>query len=266
MLQTPQTHHPIRAGESSRSLEHRRPPRVATRSTRTVLKPVVIQWRCRVPVPPAPTHLCGPRIQDVEHFHDRCPSHPENEHTKCKLAANRWRLLKPTPLSLVILGFRAGPSPNGPTDPPGLPTPAPLLTTARNTDIPVPKTRPSESLSASETHSEIKNPSSAPGDTPAHKSRKLENKEAPLASAEIGLDLAAGEGSSTITTGNMAHIGSHKDINNEYFPGVSQELLLPSSMVPSAPVTSPKRDAAEDWHYGNHIWMNDKVCHSRIHT
>ncbi|KAG0729260.1 hypothetical protein GWK47_030709 [Chionoecetes opilio] len=28
---------------------------------------------------------------------------------------------------------------------------------------------------------------------------------APLASAEIGLDVAAGEGSSTITTGNMAH-------------------------------------------------------------
>ncbi|KAG0726762.1 hypothetical protein GWK47_035918 [Chionoecetes opilio] len=30
-------------------------------------------------------------------------------------------------------------------------------------------------------------------------------RESPLASAEIGLDVAAGEDSSTITTGNMAH-------------------------------------------------------------
>ncbi|KAG0712132.1 hypothetical protein GWK47_019124 [Chionoecetes opilio] len=58
------------------------------------------------------------------------------------------------------------PLPNDP-DPPGLPTPAPLLTTSRNTDMPVPQTQPSESLSAPEPPSQIKNPSSAPDHTPA---------------------------------------------------------------------------------------------------
>ncbi|KAG0723792.1 hypothetical protein GWK47_041933 [Chionoecetes opilio] len=66
--------------------ELRHPPRVATRSTRTVLTSgdAVEVPRSRASQH-QPTHLCGPRLQDVEHFHGRCPSHPGDEHTKCKV-------------------------------------------------------------------------------------------------------------------------------------------------------------------------------------
>ncbi|KAG0720658.1 hypothetical protein GWK47_048072 [Chionoecetes opilio] len=61
--------------------------------------PVMTQWRCRIPFPcqPAPTHLCGPRLQDVEHFHGRCSSHLGDEHTKCKVGGQSVETVKVHP-------------------------------------------------------------------------------------------------------------------------------------------------------------------------
>ncbi|KAG0713198.1 hypothetical protein GWK47_016729 [Chionoecetes opilio] len=59
----------------------RQPPRVATRSTRTVLTSGdAVEVPRSFLFQPAPTDLCGPRLQDVEDFHGRRPSHPEDEH------------------------------------------------------------------------------------------------------------------------------------------------------------------------------------------
>ncbi|KAG0715050.1 hypothetical protein GWK47_012823 [Chionoecetes opilio] len=81
----------------------RQPPRVATRSTRTVL---TSGDAVEVPRSRASQHqrtFVGRVSRMWNIFHGRCPSHPGDEHQSVKLAANRWRLLKPTPLSLVIL-------------------------------------------------------------------------------------------------------------------------------------------------------------------
>ncbi|KAG0712747.1 hypothetical protein GWK47_017754 [Chionoecetes opilio] len=122
MLQTPRPPRPtspVRAGESSHSLEHRRdvaalvvfhkaqvqgvphlaglrqPPRVATRSTRTVLTSgdavEVPRSRASQHQPP----FVGRGLQDVEQFHGRLSLHP-GETPKCKVACQWWRLLKPT--------------------------------------------------------------------------------------------------------------------------------------------------------------------------
>ncbi|KAG0726364.1 hypothetical protein GWK47_036769 [Chionoecetes opilio] len=81
----------------------RQPPRVATRSTRTVLISGDAVEVPRSSCQPHQRNLCGPHPPGVEHFHGRCPSHPGDEHTRCKVGGPMgWRLLKPIPLRLVI--------------------------------------------------------------------------------------------------------------------------------------------------------------------
>ncbi|KAG0713833.1 hypothetical protein GWK47_015309 [Chionoecetes opilio] len=81
------------------------PPRIATRSTRTMLTSgdavEVPRSRCQ----PAPTHLCGPRLQEVEHFHGRRPSHPGDEHTKCKVGGQSVETVEahPADSKLVVV-------------------------------------------------------------------------------------------------------------------------------------------------------------------
>ncbi|KAG0720631.1 hypothetical protein GWK47_048142 [Chionoecetes opilio] len=59
----------------------RQPPRVATRSTRTVSYPWVMQWRCRVPVPASTKRTLGPRSRMWNIFTAAIP-HIRREHTK----------------------------------------------------------------------------------------------------------------------------------------------------------------------------------------
>ncbi|KAG0716513.1 hypothetical protein GWK47_009499 [Chionoecetes opilio] len=72
----------------------RQPPRVATRSTRMVL---TSGDAVEVPRSRASQHLCGPRLQDVEHFHGRCPSHPGDEHTKCQVGGQSVETVEAPP-------------------------------------------------------------------------------------------------------------------------------------------------------------------------
>ncbi|KAG0716298.1 hypothetical protein GWK47_010007 [Chionoecetes opilio] len=81
----------------------RQPPRVATRSTRTVL---TSGDAVEVPRSRASQHqrtFVG-RVSRMWNIFTAAVPHIQEMNTQSvKLAANRWRLLKPTPLSLVIL-------------------------------------------------------------------------------------------------------------------------------------------------------------------
>ncbi|KAG0711448.1 hypothetical protein GWK47_020594 [Chionoecetes opilio] len=79
--------------------------RESPRGARERCLPVVMQWRCRVPVPASTNArtLVG-RVSRMWNIFTAAVPHIQEMNTQSvKLAANRWRLLKPTPLSLVIL-------------------------------------------------------------------------------------------------------------------------------------------------------------------
>ncbi|KAG0714530.1 hypothetical protein GWK47_013959 [Chionoecetes opilio] len=78
--------------------------RESPREARERCLPVVMQWRCRVPVPASTQSTFVGRVSRIGTFSRPLSPHIQEMNTQnVKLAANRWDCRGPPPLTLVIL-------------------------------------------------------------------------------------------------------------------------------------------------------------------
>ncbi|KAG0713152.1 hypothetical protein GWK47_001929 [Chionoecetes opilio] len=78
--------------------------RDSPREAREWCLPVVMQWRCRVPLASQHQRTFVGRVARMWNIFKAAVPHIQEMNTQSvNLAANRWRLSKPTPLTLVIL-------------------------------------------------------------------------------------------------------------------------------------------------------------------